>query len=98
MGYGDMRANKLRMHTKIINSGSGEVNSMELLLYGEQSLGYDGDRGWVLIQSADTGMDAQGARWGCQPQVPKWGQCPGVRSAFSPGFNRLSKVSEGQVR
>jgi len=37
---------------------------MELLLYGEQSRGYDGDQGQVLIQNTDTGLDAQGAGWG----------------------------------
>jgi len=56
--------NKSRVHTRIINSGLGEVNSTELLLYGEQSWGYDGDCGRVLIQSADTGTDAQGTGWG----------------------------------
>ena len=43
MGYRDTRANKSRVHTRIINSGSEEVNSMELLLYGEQSRGYNGN-------------------------------------------------------
>jgi len=37
---------------------------MKLLLYGEQSHGYDGNWGQVLIQSTDVGMDAQGTRWG----------------------------------
>ena len=41
--YGDMRANKSRVHTGIINSGLREVNNVELLLYGGQSQGYDGD-------------------------------------------------------
>ena len=64
MGYGDMRANKSRVCTGIINSGSEEINSMELLLYGKQSRGYDGDQGRVLIPDADVGMDAQGTGWG----------------------------------
>jgi len=50
-----MRTNKSRVCTRIINSGSGGINSVELLLYGEPSWGYDGDRGQVLIQSADMG-------------------------------------------
>jgi len=37
---------------------------VELILYGEPSRGCDGDRGWVSIPNADTGMDAQDARWG----------------------------------
>jgi len=89
VGYGDTRGNKSRVHTRIINSGSGGINSVELLLYGELSQGYNGDQGWVLIQSADMGMDAQGTRWGSWPQVSKRGQCPGAQSAFSLGFNRL---------
>ena len=64
MEYGDTRVNKSRVHTRIINSGLGEVNSMELLLYGGQSQGYNGDRGQVLIQCADVGTDAHGTRWG----------------------------------
>ena len=64
MGYGDARANKSRVHTRIINSGLGRNNSMGLLLYGELSRGYDGDRGQVLIPDADMGTDAQGTRWG----------------------------------
>ena len=42
MGYGDMRVNKSRVHTRIINSELEEVNSVELLLYGGQSQGYYG--------------------------------------------------------
>jgi len=52
------------VHTRITNSGSEEVNSMKMLLYGEQSQGYDGNQGWVLIQSTDAGTDAQGTGWG----------------------------------
>ena len=43
MGYADMRVNKSRVHTRIINSGLEKVNSMKLLLYGGQSQGYKGD-------------------------------------------------------
>jgi len=43
MGYRDAGVNKSRVCTRIINSGLGEVNSMELFLYGGQSGGYDGD-------------------------------------------------------
>ena len=58
MGMQEQRTS--RVHTRMINSGSEEVNSVKMLLYGEQSWGYDGNRGWVLIQSTDVGMDAQG--------------------------------------
>ena len=34
--YMDTRENKSRVHTIIISSGSEEVKSMKLLLYGEQ--------------------------------------------------------------
>ena len=64
MGYGDMRANKSRVHTRIINSGSEEVNRVKLLLYGEQSRCYGGNQGHVLIQSADLGTDSQSTGWG----------------------------------
>jgi len=43
MGYADMRVNKSRVHTRIINSGLEEVKSVKLLLYGEQSHGYIGN-------------------------------------------------------
>ena len=49
---------------ELLTQGQEENNSVELLLYGEQSWGYDGDRGQVLIPNADMGMDAQGAGWG----------------------------------
>ena len=64
MGYRDVRVNKSRVHTRIINSGSEEVNRVKLLLYGEQSRFYGGNQGQVLIQSADVGMDSQGTGWG----------------------------------
>jgi len=64
VGYGDTRVNKSRVCTRIINSGLEKVNSMKTLLYGEQSWGYDGTQGWVLIQSTDAGTDAQGTWWG----------------------------------
>jgi len=47
MGMWEWR--KSRVHTRIINSGSEKFNSMKWLLYGEQSWGYDGNWGWVLI-------------------------------------------------
>ena len=94
-----MRANKSRVCTRIINSGLEEFNSMKLLLYGEQRWGYDGNQGWVLIQSADVGMDAQGTGWGvASPKYPSGDECPGARLVFGLGFNGWSELSKGQAR
>jgi len=42
-GVQDARVKNIKGVYKINNSGSEEVNSMKMLLYGEQSQGYDGN-------------------------------------------------------
>src|SRR5882724_10590522 len=86
MGYGDMRAKKSRVHTRIINSGSEEVNSMKQLLYGEQSRGCDGNQGWVSIYHGRVYPFVHR----CKPRALMWGQMPWCPDQQLMGADRCS--------